>query len=72
LEDQNNVKANQWNKTKTHTNEVPLRKLCFVVSQGRKDTLGKIQKKMVWFILGIIFLPNNNIHVFMLTILNQT
>jgi hypothetical protein len=33
--------------TKTHREEVPIWRLCFVVSQGRKDTLGQIQEKMV-------------------------
>jgi hypothetical protein len=29
-------------------------KLCFLVSQGRKDTSRQIQEKRVWLILGIV------------------
>jgi hypothetical protein len=30
--------------------EISVRRLCFMVSQGIKHTLGKIQEKMVWSI----------------------
>jgi hypothetical protein len=33
--------------TKTYREEVSIWRLCFVVSRGRKDTLGQIQEKMV-------------------------
>jgi hypothetical protein len=32
----------------THRKEVPIWKLCFVVSQGKKNTSKQIQEKMVW------------------------
>jgi len=35
---------------KTHIEEIPIWKLCFAISQGKKDTLGQIQEKMVWSI----------------------
>ncbi len=33
--------------TKKHKEEVSIWRLCFMVAQGRKDTHGKIQEKMV-------------------------
>jgi hypothetical protein len=53
--------------TKKHIEKAPIWRLCFVVSQGRKDTPKQIQKKMVWSIQGIILF-----FLFLLTILNQT
>ncbi len=32
-----------------------------MVSQGRKDTRGQVQEKMVWSIQGKILLTNNNV-----------
>jgi len=60
LEAKNNLGANQWskfmwNQQKTQK-KVPIWKLCFVVSQRRKYTFGKIQEKMVWSIQGTILL----------------
>jgi hypothetical protein len=40
--------------TETHREKNSIWRLCFVVSQGRKDTIGQIQEKMVWPIHGII------------------
>ncbi len=40
--------------TKKHREEISIWKLCFVVSQGRKDTIGQVQEKMVWSIQGTI------------------
>ncbi len=34
----------------THKKNVPIWKLCYMVSQGRKNTSRKIQNKMVWLI----------------------
>jgi hypothetical protein len=60
LEAQKNVGKNQWNtfveSIETHRENFPIWKLCYLVSQGRKDTFGKIQEKMVWFIQGTILL----------------
>jgi len=36
--------------TETHREKVQIWRLCFVVSQGKKDALGQIQEKMVWSI----------------------
>jgi hypothetical protein len=33
-----------------HSEEVSIWRLCFMVSQGKKNTFGQIQEKMVWFI----------------------
>jgi hypothetical protein len=59
LEAQNNVGANQWNRfmwnqQKKHKEEVPIWKLRYVVSQGKKITYGQIFKKMVWPIQSIV------------------
>jgi hypothetical protein len=37
-----------------HIEEVSIWRLCFMVSQGRKDTFGQIQENMVWSIQGTI------------------
>jgi hypothetical protein len=42
--------------TKKHKEEIPTWKLCFMVSLGRKNTLGQVQEKMVWSIQGTILL----------------
>jgi hypothetical protein len=42
--------------TKKHRKKVPIWRLCFVVSQRRKNTLGQVQEKMVWSIQGTILL----------------
>ncbi len=34
----------------THKEKIPIWKLCYVVSQGRKYTYGQILEKMVWHI----------------------
>jgi hypothetical protein len=39
-----------------HREEVSIWRLCFMVSQGRKDTHGQIQEKLVWSIHGIVLL----------------
>jgi hypothetical protein len=36
--------------------EVPIWRLCFMVSQGRKYTFGKFQENMVWSIQGTTLL----------------
>jgi hypothetical protein len=37
-----------------HKKEVPIWRLCFMVSQGRKGASRQIQEKMVWSIQGTI------------------
>ncbi len=71
-----------WNKlmeqismesTKTHQKKGSIWRLCFVVSQGRKNTLRQIQEKY-----GLVQLGYNIAYIkilfffFLLTILNQT
>jgi hypothetical protein len=41
---------------KKHREKVPIWRLCFVVSQEKKYTLGHVQEKMVWSIHGTILL----------------
>jgi hypothetical protein len=57
--------------TEKHRKEVPIWRLCFMVSQRRKDTSRQLQEKMVWSIQGTILFINNIVLIFMLTILNQ-
>jgi hypothetical protein len=40
--------------TKKHKEEIPILRLCFVVFQGKNDTLGQVQEKMVWSIQGTL------------------
>jgi hypothetical protein len=61
LKVQNNVKENQWNRflwnqQKNIEKKVPIWKLCFMVSQRRKNTFGQIQEKMIWPNQGTILL----------------
>ncbi len=39
-----------------HIEEIPIWRLCFMVSQRIKYTLGQIQEKMVWSIHGILLI----------------
>jgi hypothetical protein len=76
LETQNHVGAKQWNKfmwnqQKKYIEKVSIWRLCFMVFQGRKYTLGQIQEK--WFgPFKVKYCLPNNIPIFLLsTILNQ-
>jgi hypothetical protein len=44
-----------WSQQKTFENKFQFR-LCFMVSQRRKNTSRQIQENMVWSIQGIIML----------------
>jgi hypothetical protein len=45
--------------TKTHIEEVPIWRLCFVVSQGKKTHLGKLKKRWFGPFRLQYYLPNN-------------
>jgi hypothetical protein len=58
--------------TKTYIEEVPIWRLCFVVSQGKKTHLGKFKKGWFGPFRLQYYLPNNIIFLNLLRILNQT